>query len=171
MNDTMWMSNDERMAHYEKVQGLKLSARVEATNAANRYAMELRPKLAAALRPFVGCKVFKVDGSLTKAVESALPKLPNEPRLHVRRNGGSMSWVVQVSVYVPEYQGRMSHDAYVYVGDVRGGVLENVNDKPLNLRTDYTAGEVQSKRAEYKRLKKLADEALSALSHFGEFDR
>jgi hypothetical protein len=133
--------------------------------------MELRPKLAAALRPFVGCKVFKVDGSLTKAVEGALPKLPNEPRLHVRRSSGSMYWAVNVSVYVSAFQGCMSHEAGVHVGSVRDGILLDVTDEPLKLRTDHNAAEIRAKRAEYERLKKLADDALSALSPFGEYDR
>lgn len=173
MTDTMRMSYDERRAHYDRVQGLKLEARVEAVNEANRAANFLRPELAGVLATFVGCKVLKVDGSLTKAVEAALPKMPNESRLHIRRTYGELSWVVSVSVFVSEYQGCMSHEAYVHVGTVgrNTNVLESVNAEPLNLRTDYTAAEIRGKRAEYERLKRLADDALSGLSPFNEYDR
>jgi hypothetical protein len=63
----------------------RLAARVRAVNRANDRANELHPELISIIRPFLGSKVTKADGSLTAKVQKALPDFPYDLALHVYR--------------------------------------------------------------------------------------
>lgn len=147
-----------------------LQAKVEAVNLANRYANEIHPILSAAVTPFVGQQVLKVDQFLAK-VKKVIPELACTVPLHVYRNTSdySLSWTVKTCV--SDGRGHaVYHETTVYVGELRNGVLTQLSSFE-KLREDYTAEEVERLRAAYREAKSVADKAHSALHPFGEYDR
>ena len=56
----------------------RLAAKVRAVNRAHQIAREIYPRLLEAMRPFIGSKVYTVNGALLAKVEKALPDLPHE---------------------------------------------------------------------------------------------
>lgn len=160
-----------------------LEAKVAAVNLANQVAVELFPKLKAALEPFVGSQVYKADGDLMKKVESALPELPrrdlvlngsNAANVHVFRGRSdySLYWTVKTSCNYPSGNSGARatyHEVSVYVGNVRGQILESLYES-FTPEPKYTVEGVQAARVAYAEAKKKADAAKSALGPFGEYD-
>jgi len=150
----------------------RLEAQVKAQNRAAARALELYDELAAIFRPLVGKQVCKAHGLLAK-VTALLPKLENTPALVIYQYSStwplrnySLVWVVkaceQAGDDVCEYR-----EVSVYVGDLRGLVLEKICDRP-NLRHDHSLAEVKAIREEVKAAQKTLDEAESKLFPFGE---
>jgi hypothetical protein len=157
-----------------------LEARVRAVNAANAEANAIYAPLAAALEPFVGQKILKVDGySFLQKVEKALPELPHRrgdapywsSMSHYRgRSDYSLIWVCKACENILDDQGCTYYETSAYIGDLDHGVLKAI--KPQHLyRTDYNAAEVIRLREEFKVAEKIYSEAKSALNPFGEYDR
>lgn len=148
-----------------------LKSRVRAVNTANKAANDLFPLLADAFRPFIGQKIEKTDGGLLAKVEKSIPGLPYNSALQVFRNASrySLNYTVKVCVPVPPNT-CVYHDVTLYVAEMNGATLGAIKDPP-EFRTDYTESEVLSLREEYKAAKRRADDALSALYPFGEYDR
>jgi hypothetical protein len=149
----------------------RLNAKVNAVNAAHTAALDLFPKLRAALLPFVGRQVVKADGYLMQKVQKALPELPAGNHLHCFASVKShtLHWHVKADATTPGGHA-FYHEVSLYVGTLDGGTLKEVWDAPPELRTDYTAQEVQEKRKAYEQAKKAANDAQSALHPFGEYD-
>lgn len=150
----------------------RLEAKVAATNAAHKYAVELYPTLAAIFAPYVNQKILKADGTLLAKIASQLPDEPKTPRLHVYHssgNGYSLVWNVRTTA-----QDGPDSSTYaeigLYIGNLTNGVLASLYPAP-ELRCDYTADEVAAKREAYKAAKRAADALQSALHPFGESDR
>lgn len=153
-----------------------LAARIKAVNAANDYANNLFDILADWVKPMIGQKVFKVDGEWMEKFKNKLPtfaKQWNNVDVHVYRASSrySLGWTVKACVSIEGGCGCVYHETSVYVAHVDGQVLSSMYDKQTPHKTDYTAADITAKREEYKRLKKLADDAQSALHPFGEYDR
>jgi len=150
----------------------RLEARIRAVNRANAYANELSAKLKELFRPFVGQKVLKADNTLMEKYKKVLPKFTCTPNLSVYRYTSEYSLVFIVKTCEGDNNGHAYyHETSVYVGELQNGFLTKVGDEPLNLKTDYTAADITAKRQAYNAAKRLADEALSALHPFGEYDR
>lgn len=150
----------------------RLAARVDATNRANTVAKELYTKFRAALEPFLGKQVLKVDGSLLQKVERAVGPLPsgNDLMVYHHRTGYSLAWVVKTS----EPDGPHSvvyHEVVVYVGGLQGTTLEKFGNPPDYLRTDYTVAEIVAARKAVEVAKAELDKAREDLASFGEYDR
>jgi hypothetical protein len=148
----------------------KLEARIKAVNAANAYAMELYDTLSAVFAPLVGSKIEKVDGDLLARIKSQVPALPCTPALHVYRDRSPYSLRYVVKTCEVHQGSAYYHEASVYVGDMRDGVLTKLCDRP-DYRTDYTSAEVVANRAAYEAARKVYEDARSALHPFGEYDR
>ncbi len=155
----------------------RLTARVNAVNRANDYANKLWPQLAEVFRPLVGKKIYKADGTLLEKYVKLLPEFEQGNSLHVYRNAYgeySLSWVVKTCETVQVVEGDYSHAYYhetsLYVGSVRDGVLIEIGEQP-KFRTDYSAADIEAKRAAYKAAKDLADFTMGQLHPFGEYER
>ena len=101
----------------------RLAARVKAVNAANRMAGEVYDKLAAIFAPYVGCKIEKADGGLLAKVAKALPEFPYSNGLHVYKYASNYSLVWMVKACEVCDGIACYHEAGVYVGEMRDGVL------------------------------------------------
>jgi hypothetical protein len=153
-----------------------LAARIQAVNAANDYANNLFEPLSAIFKPLIGQKIFKVDGEWMEKFKSKLPifaKAWNGVETHVYRASSrySLGWTVKSCVSIQGGCGCVYHETSVYVAHVDGQTLSSMYDKQEPHKTDYTAEDIKAKREKYKQLKKLADDAQSALHPFGEYDR
>ena len=149
----------------------KLAAKVKAINKAHKYANELWPTLAEMFRPLVGERITKVDGTLFAKIVKDFPKFTNTHDLQVYRHGSnySLAWTVKTSE-MDSLNTCCYYETTLYVGDIDNGVLTKMSE-PYTARTDWTSEEVVALRLDYKEKKKLADNALSALCNFGEYDR
>lgn len=153
-----------------------LAARIKAVNTANDYANTIFYSLDEWAKPLIGQKVFKVNGELIKKYADNLPMFTNQWNsvgIHVYRASSqySLGWTVKACASIEGGCGCVYHETSVYVAHVDGQVLSSMYDKQPPHKTDYTAADITAKREEYKRLKKLADDAQSALHPFGEYDR
>lgn len=150
-----------------------LKAKVGAVNKANAYANKIYPLLVEAFKPFVGAKILKVDGTFLKSVAEKVPGFESSVWLNVYRYSSeySLVFVVKTCESLPPHS-CVYHEVSLYVGEFKGAVLSKVNDdKPFNLRTDYTPEEITAKRVAWESAKRVADELHGELHPFGESDR
>lgn len=153
-----------------------LDAKVAAVNLANKTANETYPILRDIFEPLVGTTINKKDGTLLAKIAKLLPEFPCTPRLHIYKYSSdySLVWVAKTCCTAPgmhaDCQHAHYHEANIYVGHVRNGILESLHDAP-NLRTDYAVDEILAARERYKIAEQAASEAKSALFPFGEYDR
>jgi hypothetical protein len=149
-----------------------LKAKVAAVNRCHAEAMKLFPQMVAIFAPLVGQKLDKVDGGLLEKIKKLLPEFPNTHKLQIFRGSSSYSlyWTVKTCEMIGSTHTCCYHEIGVYIGNMNNGVLTSLHDS-FSARSDYTVDEVAALRVDYKAKKKAADEAHSALSHFGEYDR
>ena len=159
-----------RMNGVMDIREKRLEAQIKAQNRAATRALELYDELAAIFRPLVGKQVCKAADpwALLAKVKALLPKLENTPALMIYQHSSNYSlvWVVKACEQdgedVCEYR-----EVSVYIGELRGLVLEKIYDSP-NLRHDYSVAEIKAAREEVKAAQKALDEAKSKLYPFGE---
>ena len=161
-----------------KIYETALSAKIAARNEVNTLANTSFPDAVAALQPFVGQKVCKVDGSLLAKVEKALP-----PALHANGNeahtwystGHGYSLVLNVETCTSakgktnDYQIAQYAESTVYLGHLQNGVLTGLCDAP-SLKTDYSEDFVREARLEVEKADKAKREAESKIHYFGLYD-
>lgn len=145
-----------------------LEAKVKAVNRANEYANKWYRILRPIFEPLVGTKILTVNGSLTNKVEKLMPELPCGVHVYKCPSDYRLTWNVQTCESIPPY-GCCYHETPVTIGNLDGQILKEIVDFK-DCRTDYSAAEVERLRAEYKKAKEAADEALYALFPFGEYD-
>jgi hypothetical protein len=148
----------------------RLAARVKAVNAANAKALEVYDTLAIRFAPYVGSKIEKADGGLVAKVVKGLPEFPYSNNLHVYKYASNYSLVWMVKVCEQCDGNAYYHEAGVYIGEMRDGVLLKLCNRP-ELRTDYTVSEIVANREAYEAAQKIADDAKGKLHPFGEYDR
>jgi len=153
----------------------RLAAKVRAVNRAHQIAREIYPRLLEAMRPFIGSKVYTVNGALLAKVEKALPDLPHENGpgggVMVYRYTSTYSLVWIVKVHQTDSQGIAHYaEASVYVGETDGGALLKRECQATDYRTDYTETEIRAKQAALIDAQKALREAQSALFPFEERD-
>lgn len=145
----------------------KLTAKVKATNAANKNAMALYAAFAPIAQSFIGRNIFKADGKLTKKFFEALPKLDF---FFYRYNSNySLVYIAKESVQVEGHSCCIYAEATAYIGDMELTTLKKLLDAPV-LRTDYTVEEIIDLRKIAEKAKKDAQDAESALYPFGFYD-
>jgi len=169
--------------------GERLNAKVRAYNKVNARAMELQPELLAIFRPYVGKKILTNSGFVAK-----LRPVLEEFRKRVNASGpfqlitGSTSYWLSYTLkawepYQGEKYGGASAEATIHVGelgrlgatngehcDVARDVLATLEQKPLELRADYSADEVRELRKAAQEAEERAREAEHALYPFGKYD-
>lgn len=149
-----------------------LAAKVKAVNKANAEAAKLLPKLVEIFRPLVGQQVLKAAGGLLLKVEKVLPEFPDTHGLMVYRHSSNynLAWTVKTCENIEGTHGCLYHEVTIYVGNLNGCVLTDLNTTQMELRTDYTVEEIEAARKKYEEVRRIADEARSALYPFGEHD-
>lgn len=146
----------------------KLTAKVKATNAANANAMAIYTAFAPIAQAFIGQKIFKADGELTKKFADALPKLG----FHFYRYNSSYSlvYIAKESASIEGHSSCVYAEASCYVASVTLGTLVQLHDAP-SLRVDWTVEEVANLRKAAEEANEKARNAESALGSFGMYDR
>jgi hypothetical protein len=149
----------------------RLEAKVKAINNAHAYAVALSKLMLPAYEPLIGLDIFKADGTLLQKIDKRLPPVPESPQISVWRDTGrySIRYVVKAVEQV-DHHTCTYYEISVYIAHVSGAIIEKLYD-PTDLRSDYTAEEINGKREAYKQAQQLADAAKSALWPFGEEDR
>ncbi|RTL00390.1 MAG: hypothetical protein EKK57_07255 [Proteobacteria bacterium] len=151
----------------------KLTAAVDAQNAANQIANDLFPKMREAFRPFVGKKILKADGSLTQAVQNAIARIfPDNKVARVFRSQGRyhLGFRVSVSRNYSEHS-CLYKEAGVVVGMMDGGgILDKIYEENLSLRTDFRVEEIQAARELVRVKRNELSRAEGELMGFGEHD-
>lgn len=150
----------------------RLEARVRATNKAHEIANQLRRQFVEALRPWVGKQVMKQTGLLAK-VEKILPETPNTHIVRVYRHSlssYSLAWTVHVWEGYAGGDGGVYYEVTFYVGTLAGLDLKEIDEREPNYRTNFTADEIERKRADLTAAKNKVSEAQGALHPFPEHD-
>jgi len=151
----------------------KLTAKVNAVDRANRCAEEIYPLLANALRPFVGEKVLKQNGVLTKKVEDALPSLPQthgiqSTSVHFHFSKWALCWIVKTCENIEGTCTYLYHEVAVYVGEVKDSILTKLCNPPEHYPT-YTVKEVANLIQRVEEAKNKYEELRSSLYPFENF--
>lgn len=151
-----------------------LAAAVAARNEVNAQANERFPSIIEALRPFVGARICKVDGTLFKKVNEALPVFESSTGF------GSSYWYSTAHGYSLKLNLKTCHgvepngcvyaETTLYLGDLSNGVLTRLYDAP-NFKADFTEEYVREARAEVEAAEKLKSAAESKIYYFGKYDR
>lgn len=136
-----------------------LNLRVAAVNAANAQANKFYPIYLEAVRPFLGKKIKKVDGSFTKEFKKALPETPErpEPTIVPSMSDYTLSFCITAMKFTQEETHYFEH--YLYIGDIRDGVLVALKEDRTPAKCDYTLEEVREKIAFAQRLENEFQEA------------
>lgn len=157
-----------------------LAAKIAARNLANQTAMDLFPQMAEALKPFVGQKVCKVDGTLLKKVNEALPKGTNTVqtrgyysvddytlafRLTTTEHNKARDWTPET-----QYQHPQSADRTLFLGHLRDGVLTELYDAQT-FKTDYTEDFVVQTRKAVREAETALNQVRNSLGDFGMWDQ
>jgi hypothetical protein len=160
-----------------KIYDNALQAKIAARNEVNAIANARFADAVAALQPFVGQKVCKVDGSLLAKVEKALTPTEGgrggEPHTwYSTGHGYSVTLNVKVCTSARtkgDYQIAHYAEDTIYLGDLSNGVLTRLYDAP-NRRTDYSEDFVRAARLEVEKADKAKREAESKVHYFGLYD-
>lgn len=146
------------------MRGNNLRAKVEAVNAANKYATELKTHLDQFFGPLVGQKVYKNDGGLLDDYKNIVPS-PSDRSLYASRilNEKALGWYVHANVEADKE--KAYHCVYVYVGKIEGQVLTELYPVE-NLRYDYDFYEVSKKFNVMEGLLNYIEEIKSELREF-----
>ncbi len=154
----------------------ELTAKVQAVNEANAYALTVYDLVIPIFTPLVGQKVEKAGGDLLAKLQKLMPEFGYSHRRHVYKltSPYTLGWVVKACVNYSEW-GRESyayHEVTVYVGDLKGDILTKLYPRPdvLNTtwRSDYTVEEIKDKQRKAKEAKEAYENARSDCFPFGE---
>jgi len=151
----------------------RLEARVKAVNRAHAEANRLCALFRAHFTDLVGKKILTVDGNFMARVKQAMPELPHTDGLMVYRYRSeySLTFVVKTNEMIEGEHSCLYYEASFDVGNLDGQNLKEIDQRPCEYRTDFTAEEIADLRADYQQKQKIADAAKSALYPFGEHDR
>lgn len=150
----------------------RLSAEVEAVNAANEICNKIRPVLITHFRKLVGTKIRKLDRSFIKKVEEGLPSLANYCNATIRPElayKNSLYWHVSAHAFW-NYEGEMMnerHEQSICIGATsNNGTLVAVSDEQPPLKCDHKIREVLRLIETAQSVEKTASEAKSACYPF-----
>lgn len=162
--------------NHQDIRPLKLAAAITSQNEVNRCVNEFAPKLRQAMRSFIGKKVINADGSRTEAVEKALDGiLPAVTAKFQHQRMPDLQYIFYVDTFYAypgeTYGSSIRKSASFYIGKVSiTNILESVEEKDPQLKTDYKAEDILKLREEQRAAEKALDEIRSKLGHFGTFD-
>lgn len=165
-----------------KIYDTALAAKVAARNEVNTLANSSFVDAIEALRPFVGQKVCKVDGTLLEKVKRALPPAisANGSEAHTWYQANSYSLVLNVKTCAcskapnatpqRDYQHAHYAETTLYLANLSGdGVLTSLYSYDAR-KTDYTEEFVRKARLEAEQARKAVSEAESKIHYFGMYD-
>lgn len=145
----------------------KLTLQVQAVNMANAEARRIAPLLLAAIQPFIGKKIFTVNGDVLARVEAALkpcfPTVLNTLRCWRFRSNYSLVYVVCADAL--GYSTSVRHEVSVYVADVQDGVAVRAYDL-RHYSAEYKKESILALIKKYERAKAALDEAREHLGPF-----
>jgi hypothetical protein len=144
-----------------------LAAKVSARNKVNKLANDSYPKIIEALKPFLGQKILKVNGTLMEKVAKVLPKIDCYRAYYTCGAGYSLKVEITEFETSPDRfgDGSIAHyqETSLYLGDLTTGVLTKLYDAP-NHRTDFTEEEIIQTREKIKEFKEQERQFLSSRS-------
>lgn len=156
----------------------RLDAKVAAVNKANAEANRLRPLFIEAFRPFVGKKILTHSGLAQKPKEVVAKLVPpfvadgyTTPHVYRDPSSFSLRFTVKICVNMPTGDGCAYHEASFYVGELDGYNLKDITEPTGQLRTDYTAAEVQQLRKNIDAAETAKRDAESKLAPFSRHDQ
>lgn len=149
-----------------------LAAKVRAVNTANAYANMLFVKLKKFFTPYVGKEILLNDGGLRASIKKDFELLPNTVGISVYKQSSnySLAYTVKTCEMIKGGHSCIYHETTVYIGKVDGKVLESL-EASFEAKCDYTAADVEAKRAALREAQAAVSAASSALYPFGEYDR
>lgn len=168
-----------------EIHNTTLEAKIAARNKVNALALEMAPKMIAALAPFVGKKIINQGGGLAAKVRACLPDDPCTPSVSWWYSANNYSVSVNFKVcehskgtrYGKEWNGEICQgcignymETHITLAVVDGNNLERLGPEP-HLRTDYTGEAIQAARVALRAAQSALDDARSNLSGFGEYDQ
>lgn len=147
-----------------------LKAKVKAVNSCHDEANKLYDVLLPIFKPLLGCQLDKMDGTFLAKIDKLVPDLPHATKLSVFRSSSehSLSFTVKTWEHIADSHGCLYYETTLYIGDMRGGVLIALTERPKPFRTDFTEQEIQDKRITWREARDALDDARSALCPFGE---
>jgi hypothetical protein len=152
-----------------------LAAKVHCVNKANQFLRDKVPAILAALRLFVGEKMYTTAGSKTVKFQKILPEAISNATVHAYYDCTTYSLWYKVCYHagVTGKSGGPSVDVSYLLADIQNNVITKVYDETEleNRRVDYTEEYVIQARAELKAAQALVSKANGKLFHFGEWDR
>lgn len=145
-----------------------LTLKVKAVNRANKYANELSRQLIDIFTPFVGQKVIKVGGLISK-YEKLLPEFPNDlpTRVYFRRSDYVLCWSIETCEQLDSF-GCVYHEVTINIGEITHSVLTQIYS-PCNHREDFSVAEVCEKRKIYDEAYEALQQAKNNLYPFDEY--
>lgn len=143
-----------------------MKLRIKAVDKANHHANKLLGPLVDALRPFLGLKIVKADGTLVAkakiAVDAAIASVKpdggnfrdgsNFPHVYRSTSSYSLGWTIKTCESTD--RNTVYHETYLYVGELGGEgrqMLTKFSEPVIPLRDDYSENEIE-------KLQKAADE-------------
>jgi len=149
---------------------MRLTAKIEATNAANAALNEFAPKVIEALKPFVGQKILVASGGFTAKVAKVLPALPNSHNL--------MLWISVSRYSICLYsKANRPNSGFSVVYAERGGFVAEIDGANLTkvlefqpVKADYKKDDILAAREQVKKAKALLSHTENGLAGFGEYD-
>lgn len=146
-----------------------LNAKVKAVNKVNALYNEYGPKLIAFFTPYIGMAVFKKEGDLLQKIRNTLPNMPSEMNRQVwfSKSNYTLNFGVRATAPDDDGHGCTSHEATIYVGEIRDGILNKMMEFEPR-RADYTFEEIVALREDCETKKAAYEKAKDKLYPFGE---
>lgn len=142
----------------------KMAAKIRAVNTANEQGKLLYKQIVEKITPFIGTKILKADDKLIKKIAQEI-KTPYNNDLLIYQNSSkyTLSYVVQSNCRDGgEYE---SHEAIVYIGNIRDGILLELLE-PFNERSDFSTQEIIEVMSEIKNLEEKLSQAKNKIYPF-----
>lgn len=152
-----------------------IHAKVQGINLLHARVKSIWGELIARFRPFVGQELDTAEGEFKKKVRNALEGFNwNLPKTQIYRYPDTAHLVYHVQTDVSRDGISVYSGFYMYLGDMKNGVLTRLNETPFEvnttdeLRSDYTVEEIRELIQKVQQKKKELNKAYSNLSPFSE---
>lgn len=145
----------------------ELSVRVDLVNRVHAAANEYQARLLDHAAKYVGSKIIKADGSLMKSVKTDLDSVPVPDGVHVWFDPSYSSLFVRVKGCDTSGRFAQYHEASVFVGSHRDGVLYDLNKHRDKFPTGFTVEKIQETRQQVAELSAQVRSLERQLAYFG----
>lgn len=145
----------------------ELEIKVDLVNRVHAAANEYQARLLDHVVKYVGSKIIKADGSLLKSVKTDLDSVPVPDGVQVWFDPGYSSLFARVKGCDSSGRFAQYHEASVFVGSHRDGVLYDLNHHRDELPTGFTVEKVQETRQRVAKLSAQVRSLERQLAYFG----